>query len=120
MKLLQDLPRNPRYSILLEPVWAIPGTIVLFYAPLYMKEAGLSDIEIGLINSVNLYFAFIFQLFAGSITNKLGRKRTTLIFDLIAWSVPMFIWAELLVVSDRLPAECNLQICDRFLQLSNY
>lgn len=93
MKLLQDLPRNPRYSILLEPVWAIPGTIVLFYAPLYMKEAGLSDIEIGLINSVNLYFAFIFQLFAGSITNKLGRKRTTLIFDLIAWSVPMFIWA---------------------------
>jgi MFS family permease len=58
-----------------------------------MKEAGLSDIEIGLINSVNLYFAFIFQLFAGSITNKLGRKRTTLIFDLIAWSVPMFIWA---------------------------
>ncbi|OME83794.1 hypothetical protein BK122_07420 [Paenibacillus pabuli] len=93
LKLLQDLPRNPRYSILLEPVWAIPGTIVLFYAPLYMKEAGLSDIEIGLINSVNLYFAFIFQLFAGSITNKLGRKRTTLIFDLIAWSVPMFIWA---------------------------
>ncbi|OAX48987.1 MFS transporter [Paenibacillus sp. AD87] len=93
MKLLQDLPRNSRYSILLEPVWAIPGTIVLFYAPLYMKEAGLSDIEIGLINSVNLYFAFIFQLFAGSITNKLGRKRTTLIFDLIAWSVPMFIWA---------------------------
>ncbi|MFB8374095.1 MFS transporter [Paenibacillus taichungensis] len=93
MKLLQDLPRNPRYSILLEPVWAIPGTIVLFYAPLYMKEAGLSDIEIGLINSVNLYFAFVFQLFAGSITNKLGRKRTTLIFDLIAWSVPMFIWA---------------------------
>lgn len=93
MKLLQDLPRNPRYSILLEPVWAIPGTIVLFYAPLYMKEAGLSDIEIGLINSVNLYFAFIFQLFAGSVTNKLGRKRTTLIFDLIAWSVPMFIWA---------------------------
>lgn len=93
MKLLRDLPRNPRYSILLEPVWAIPGTIVLFYAPLYMKEAGLSDIEIGIINSVNLYFAFIFQLFAGSVTNKLGRKRTTLIFDLLAWSVPMFIWA---------------------------
>ncbi|KAA8783716.1 MFS family permease [Paenibacillus sp. 4624] len=93
MKLLRDLPRNPRYSILLEPVWAIPGTIVLFYAPLYMKEAGLSDIEIGMINSVNLYFAFIFQLFAGSVTNKLGRKRTTLIFDLLAWSVPMLIWA---------------------------
>jgi predicted MFS family arabinose efflux permease len=46
-----------------------------------------------MINSVNLYFAFIFQLFAGSVTNKLGRKRTTLIFDLLAWSVPMLIWA---------------------------
>ncbi|ANY68413.1 hypothetical protein BBD42_19510 [Paenibacillus sp. BIHB 4019] len=93
MKLLADLPKNPRYSIFLEPLWAIPGTIVLFYAPLYMKDAGLSDIEIGLINSINLYFAFVFQLFAGSITNKLGRKRTSLIFDLVAWSVPMFIWA---------------------------
>lgn len=92
-KWLDDLPKNPRYSIFLEPLWAIPGTIVLFYAPLYMKEAGLSDIEIGIINSFHLYFAFIFQLFAGAITNKLGRKQTTLFFDLLAWSIPMFIWA---------------------------
>ena len=89
----RELPDNPRYSIWLEPLWAIPGTIVLFYAPLYMKGAGLSDIQIGLINSINLYFAFVFKMFAGAVTNKWGRKRTSLIFDLVAWSVPMFIWA---------------------------
>ncbi|WP_079409980.1 MFS transporter [Paenibacillus ferrarius] len=89
----RQLPDNPRYSIWLEPLWAIPGTIVLFYAPLYMKGAGLSDIQIGILNSVNLYFSFVFQLFAGAVTNKWGRKRTTLLFDLISWSIPMFIWA---------------------------
>lgn len=68
----RELPDNPRYSIWLEPLWAIPGTIVLFYAPLYMKGAGLSDIQIGLINSINLYFAFVFQMFAGAVTNKWG------------------------------------------------
>ena len=93
LKLLQDLPKNSRYSILLEPVWAIPGTIVLFYAPLYMKEAGLSDIEIGLINSVNLYFAFIFQLFAGSYVRISWGETNNADLDLLAWSVPMFIWA---------------------------
>ncbi|NOV03603.1 MFS transporter [Paenibacillus planticolens] len=89
----RQLPDNPRYSIWLEPLWAIPGTIVLFYAPLYMKGAGLSDIQIGILNSVNLYFSFVFQMFAGAVTNKWGRKRTTLLFDLISWSIPMFIWA---------------------------
>ncbi|GGI45638.1 hypothetical protein GCM10008018_13160 [Paenibacillus marchantiophytorum] len=89
----RQLPDNPRYSIWLEPLWAIPGTIVLFYAPLYMKGAGLSDIQIGILNSVNLYFSFMFQMFAGAVTNKWGRKRTTLLFDLISWSIPMFIWA---------------------------
>jgi hypothetical protein len=30
---------------------------------------------------------------SGAITDKLGRKRTTFIFDLLSWSIPTFIWA---------------------------
>ncbi|SMB79937.1 MFS transporter [Deinococcus hopiensis] len=90
---LADLPRNARNSILMEPLWAVFGTIVLYYAPLYLKSVGLSSTEIGLLGSVTLAFSFVFQLLAAPITNRVGRKRTTLIGDLVSWTVPMFLWA---------------------------
>ncbi len=93
MRLLKDLPNNTRVCIFLEPLWAVFGTIIIFYAPLYMKELGVTEIQIGLIFSVNLYFSAMLQFFAGPITNKLGRKKTSFIFDLISWSIPMLIWA---------------------------
>ncbi len=89
---LSDLPNNTKYCIVLEPMWAIFGTVVLFYAPLYMKATGVNEIQIGIITSVSLYFGAMFHFLAGSITNKFGRKRTTFLFDLLSWSVPMIIW----------------------------
>jgi len=93
MKFLSDLPRNSRNSIKLEPLWSVFGGMILFYAPLYMKGLGVTEVEMGLINTVNLFFAFIFHFLAGPVTNRLGRKRTTLIFDIISWTIPMLIWA---------------------------
>lgn len=90
---LADLPRNARNSILLEPLWAVFGTVVLYYAPLYLRSVGLSSTEIGLLGSVTLALSFACQAFAAPITNRLGRKRTTLIGDLISWTAPMFVWA---------------------------
>ncbi|MFC5847893.1 MFS transporter [Deinococcus petrolearius] len=90
---LADLPRNARNSILLEPLWAVFGTVVLYYAPLYLRSVGLQSTEIGLLGSVTLALSFACQAFAAPITNRLGRKRTTLVGDLISWSVPMFVWA---------------------------
>lgn len=58
-----------------------------------MNGVGLSSTQIGLIGSVALTFAFVFQMFAATLTNRMGRKRTTLIWDLVAWSVPMVIWS---------------------------
>ncbi|WP_288481520.1 MFS transporter [uncultured Deinococcus sp.] len=93
LRSLADLPRNARNSILLEPLWAVFGTVVLYYAPLYLRSVGLSSAEIGLLGSVTLALSFVCQAFAAPITNRLGRKRTTLIGDLISWSAPMFVWA---------------------------
>ena len=90
---LEGLPRNARNSILLEPLWAVFGVVVMYYAPLYMAGVGLTSTEIGVIGSVALLASFGFQLIAAPITNRFGRKRTTLIGDLISWTVPMFVWA---------------------------
>ena len=90
---LTDLPRNARNAIRMEPLWGVFGVVVLYYAPLYMSGVGLSSTQIGLLGSFTLACSFGFQLLAAPITNRLGRRRTTLIWDVISWSLPMVVWA---------------------------
>lgn len=77
----------------MEPLWGIFATPLLYYAPLYMSSAGLSSTQIGLLGSLFLALSFVFQALAGPVTNRFGRKRTTLWADLISWTLPMLVWA---------------------------
>ena len=90
---LDGLPRNARSAILLEPLWAVFGVVILYYAPLYMTGVGLSSTQVGLVGSVGLAASFVFQTLAATITNRVGRRRTTLAFDIVSWTLPMLIWA---------------------------
>ncbi len=92
MPLFHDLPRNTRNCLVVEPLWALFGGVIFYYAPLYMKDLGLGDVEMGLINSAGLAFAFLFFLLAGPLTNKYGRWWTTLIWDCFSWTVCMILW----------------------------
>jgi MFS family permease len=91
--MIRDLNRNARVGIASLPIWSVFWGLVYFYSPLYMKELGLDEVAIGIVNTVSLLFAFLCFLIASPITNKLGRKRTTLIFDLLSWTAPMLLWA---------------------------
>ena len=93
MKLLNDLPRNTRNCLIVEPLWALFGGVIFYFAPLYMKDLGLSDIEMGLINSAGLLFSFVFFLLAGPLTNKYGRHLTSLLWDMFSWTVSMLLWS---------------------------
>jgi DHA1 family tetracycline resistance protein-like MFS transporter len=59
----------------------------------YMLALGMRDSQIGLLTSISTLLQVFWTLMSGAITDKMGRKRTTLIFDLISWSVPCLIWA---------------------------
>ncbi|WP_019586610.1 MFS transporter [Deinococcus apachensis] len=74
-------------------MWAVFGVVVLYYAPLYMREVGLTSPQIGWVGSITLACSFVFQVLAAPVTNRLGRKRATLLADLISWTLPMFVWA---------------------------
>jgi MFS family permease len=89
---LAGLPKNARNAILVEPLWAVFGVVILYYAPLYMTSIGLTSVQVGWIGSIMLAFSFVFQTLAAPITNRMGRKRTSLIWDLISWTLPMLIW----------------------------
>jgi len=90
---LKNLTGNPRGCVYPEPLWGIPYNLYSPYASIYMVAIGLVDTQIGLIVSISWAFQLIFALLSGVITDKLGRRMTTLIFDILAWALPAFISA---------------------------
>ena len=91
--MLRDVKGNARGCILTEPLWGIPFFLYAPYVSVYMLALGVKDSQIGLIVSIGMVFQIGFALLSGAITDKLGRKRTTFIFDLLSWSIPALIWA---------------------------
>ena len=92
IRTLFSIKGNARACLWTEPLWGIPYNLCLPYASLYMAALGLSPADIGLVASIGIISQVIFSTLSGVITDKLGRRWTTVIFDTLAWSVPEFIW----------------------------
>lgn len=90
---LKNLRGNARGCVYTEPLWGIPFNLYGPYVSVYMLAFGMSDSQIGFLVSLGLLFQVFWTLMSGAITDKLGRKKTTLIFDLLSWSIPCVIWA---------------------------
>ena len=90
---LKNLRGNPRGCVYNEPLWGIPYFLYAPYVSIYMLALGLTDVQIGSIASISMGVQVFFALFGGVITDKLGRRRTTLIFDILSWTVPSIISA---------------------------
>jgi len=90
---LKGLRGNPRGVVFSEPLWGIPYNLYAPYVSVYMLALGLKDQQIGLIVSVSWGFQVVLALLSGVVTDKLGRRRTTLIADILSWSVPALISA---------------------------
>jgi len=76
-----------------EPLWGIPFSLFSPFASVYMLALGMTDRGIGLLASVGLALQIVAGILGGPLTDKLGRKRATLIVDLLSWSVPTVLWA---------------------------
>jgi len=84
---------NARVCVFLEPFFAIPHTMYTGYMTLYMIELGMGKSQVGLITSLGLAVHIFFALISTYITDKYGRKYTTLIFDITGWGLAQLIWA---------------------------
>lgn len=93
IKTMSSLKGNARACIWTEPLWGIPYNLCAAYATPYMRAFGLSTLDIGLIGSLYLMISVVASVLSGVLTDKLGRKRCTFIFDLICWSIPELLWA---------------------------
>jgi len=93
IELLKHNKGNPRTLILMEPLWGIPFHLIAPFATLYMYTQGITDVQIGLILSIAMFVQVFFSFFGGILTDKLGRKFTTMMGDFFGWCVACLIWA---------------------------
>lgn len=93
MTRFSSLPRNARSCIAIEPLWAFFGPMISYFMPLYQRQLGLDEIHMGIVNSVSIAAGLFFYMLAAPLTNKFGRRNTSMWFDFIAWSLSMIIWA---------------------------
>ena len=93
VSLLINIKGNPKTLLLIEPLWGIPFNLIAPFTTLYMYKQGIMDVQIGLILSLSMIVQIFFSFSGGIITDKLGRKTTSLIADFFGWSVACAIWA---------------------------
>lgn len=86
------LKGNTRASVICEPLWGIPFVLFNFYLSLYMKELGVTDQQLGYLISIGYVTGVFLSLISGALTDRFGRKRTTMIFDFISWPVAVIIY----------------------------
>ncbi|NLX82272.1 MAG: MFS transporter [Clostridiales bacterium] len=89
---LINLRGNARACVYTEPLWGVPVTLYMPLVATYMQALGLSELQIGVVATTFLLSQMVCSLIGGAITDKLGRRLTTFLFDLLAWFVPMVIW----------------------------
>ena len=89
---IRTLKGNERACLWTEPMWGIPYNLFLPFVSVYMAGIGLSPTVIGVIATITLVSQVIWSLLGGVLTDKLGRRFTTLVFDFIAWCIPAFLW----------------------------
>ncbi len=86
------LTGNTRTSVIFEIAFGLSSVLYNFYLSLYMKAQGITNVQIGYLISLGLLFNVVCAIFGGFITNRLGRKKTTYIFELIAWPGSVIIY----------------------------
>jgi MFS family permease len=62
------------------------------FASVYMLALGLSDSQVGLVATVFMVSQVLFAFLSGPITDKMGRRKATAVYDFIGWSIPCLIW----------------------------
>lgn len=89
----RELKGNPKWSLCTEPLWFIPYSLFTPFQTLYMRKLGLSSLEIGTTLTVGFILQMFCALLGGVITDKMGRRKATVIFDTLGWCVPCLLWA---------------------------
>ena len=86
------LKGNQRACLYTEPLWGIPYNLYAPFVSVYMASLGMSPTMIGVVATICFASQMVCALVTGVLTDKLGRRMTTFVFDLFCWSIPTLLW----------------------------
>jgi len=89
---LFHLKGNTRACVYTEPLWGLSMNLCMPYLSVYMLNLGLNDTRIGFIATICMLSQLVFSFLSGPITDKIGRRWATAVFDVLAWCIPALIW----------------------------
>ncbi|MCL2243359.1 MAG: MFS transporter [Treponema sp.] len=92
LSVFKKLKGNPRACVYTEPLWGLSMNLCMPYLSVYMLALGLNDSRIGFITTICMLSQFLFSFLSGPITDKIGRRKATAIFDVFGWCIPALIW----------------------------
>ncbi|MBR4427111.1 MAG: MFS transporter [Spirochaetales bacterium] len=95
------LERNASICMKALPFWMLPYTFYMYYLSLFLMEKGLSSSQITLLMTITNISSLLSSFVASPIVDRLGRKNTLTIFDILSSALPAAI---LLVSQSFIPA----------------
>ncbi len=90
--MMMKLERNARICRNCFPFWAVPYTIYTYYLSLFLMEEGLSSANIATLMTVANASALVFSFIASPIVDRMGRRLSTFVFDLLSSALPCLIY----------------------------
>ena len=92
-RLFSALEGNARVIVITEGVAALSFQWYGTYLPLYMLALGVDEMQVGVLASALILTKLISTLLGGYMADRYGRKRVLVVFDILCWGVPMFLYA---------------------------
>lgn len=89
---LGRLKGNSAVCIGAHPFWAIPYMFYTYYISLYLLEKGISDEQLGSLMVAGTAAATLFSFLAAPVVDYLGRRKATLIFDMLSSALPPLLY----------------------------
>lgn len=87
----QSLEGNPKLTVNFYPMFCIPVIMMSFYFSVYMKEMGVTDIQIGYLVPISNICTAIASVFCGNLIDWCGRKRFLFLVDGVAWPLILLL-----------------------------
>ncbi|MEK7475006.1 MAG: MFS transporter [Candidatus Coatesbacteria bacterium] len=102
----RGLSRNAQILALTSFFWTLPTAFSVVYLRIFMREQGLSEIEIGTISSTQVLFQIAGSFCGGWIADRIGWKRALVFLDLCLWPTAMICYATATSYTGFLAGAC--------------
>lgn len=83
---------NARAGLLTQPIWSVLGNLFTPYVTLYMLAVGCTNEQVGQINAIGMAFGVVVAIFAGWLTNRMGRRLANAVGDMLCWVLASLLW----------------------------